>query len=651
MPNRRLFGIRLAAVAVLAAGATHAAFGQAPQPPKYYPGSITPNPAYNATYNPPPPVRPPSGGPLPAPGGAAPFAPPRLTQPVVAGADGVRPVSASDLDLKKPLPPVGDQPKPSFFPTPGGGPEVPDLKPQLLPIPDAAKPPTVVAERGPGALPPLPGGPAAATPPVGAPPSPPLAANLSSRAAPNVSVEIEAPEAVGVGQPCTYTLIVRNTGTVAVTGVRIDHDLPAGATLGTTEPPAEAAGEGKLAWAVGGLDAGAEKRIKVTVTPADEGELRGRAAVTFAAGVEARVKVTRPRIGVTLTGPDVVRVGEPVVFNVKLTNTGSGPASKMRLHARFTEGLKHKNGQVIEGQMANLDAGQTKTFPLEVTAARPGQETFVLSVFADANQPETAKAAVTLVEPQLVAKQTGPARCLVRAEPLYQIDLSNPGSAATDPIAMWTAVPDGFEFVQASNGGTFNAPSKSVVWRLNGLPAGGSMAVTVKLRAVAPADGAIRTTVQAGGVETPAGPGVAAVAARGKPLETRAETPVKAEGVAALRFDLTGADGLVEVGKETVYEIKVMNHGTGPCTNVQLVAELADGTAMMASAGPTNGRGQGTQTVLFDPLPQLAARAEAVYRMRVKGTLPGDMRFRVKLTCDQIKTPVVKEENTKFYKE
>ena len=72
--------------------------------------------------------------------------------------------------------------------------------------------------------------------------------------------------------------------------------------------------------------------------------------------------------------------------------------------------------------------------------------------------------------------------------------------------------------------------------------------------------------------------------------------------------------------------------------------------AMLASAGPTNGRSQG-QTVLFEPLQQLAAKGEAVYRMRVKGTLPGDMRFRVKLTCDQMKTPLVKEENTKFYKE
>ena len=630
MPTRRLFAIRFATVAVLTAGATCAAFGQAPQPttptPRYYPGNITPNPA----YVPPPPVTravPPQH---------------RLTQPVVAGADGVRPASGMDIDPKLDLPPLGDLPKPSFFPAGG----------------DGAKPPTVVAERVPPpappplpppvpglATPPLPGA-MPTTPPVTTRSSPPLAGNLSARAAPNVSVEIEAPEAVGVGQPCSYTLLIRNTGTVAVGGVRVEHDPPAGATVGVSDPPAETAGEGKLAWSLGGMDAGAEKRIKMTVTPTDEGEFRGRATVTFAASVEARVKVTRPRIGVTLTGPDVVRVGEPVVFNVKLTNTGSGPANKLRLHARFTEGLKHKNGQVIEGQMANLDAGQTKTFPLEVAAARPGQETFVLSVFADANQPETAKAAVTLVEPQLVVKQTGPKHCLVRAEPVYQIELTNPGSAATDAIQLWTAVPDGFEFVSASNNGGFNATSKSVMWRLNGLPAsGGSTTVTVKLRAVAPTDAAIRTTAQAGGTEA------GAAATVGKPLEARAESPVKAEGVAALRFDLVGADGLVEVGKETVYEIKVVNHGTGPCTNVQLVAELADGTTMMASAGPTNGRAQGTQAVTFDPLPQLAASAEAVYRMRVKGNQPGDMRFRVKLTCDQLKTPLIKEENTKFYRE
>jgi hypothetical protein len=31
--------------------------------------------------------------------------------------------------------------------------------------------------------------------------------------------------------------------------------------------------------------------------------------------------------------------------------------------------------------------------------------------------------------------------------------------------------------------------------------------------------------------------------------------------------------------------------------------------------------------------------------------VPGDLRFRVRMACDQIKTPVVKEENTRFYKQ
>jgi hypothetical protein len=34
----------------------------------------------------------------------------------------------------------------------------------------------------------------------------------------------------------------------------------------------------------------------------------------------------------------------------------------------------------------------------------------------------------------------------------------------------------------------------------------------------------------------------------------------------------------------------------------------------------------------------------------VKGNVAGDQRFRVQLTCDQVRTPVVKEESTNFTK-
>jgi uncharacterized repeat protein (TIGR01451 family) len=117
-----------------------------------------------------------------------------------------------------------------------------------------------------------------------------------------------------------------------------------------------------------------------------------------------------------------------------------------------------------------------------------------------------------------------------------------------------------------------------------------------------------------------------------------------------LRFEVIGSEGAVEVGKEVTYEVKVSNPGTGGCSNVQLIVELAESTTATDAKGPTVGRTTGQQ-ILFDPIGAVGVKGEATYRVKVKGTQPGDMRFRVKMTSDQNRTPVVKEENTRFYKE
>jgi uncharacterized repeat protein (TIGR01451 family) len=630
--------------------------------PKYYPGTVTP-------YQPPttPPVRAsspaappptnnlntpagntsPAGG-LPLPSPTTGTAPPPKPKLFGSPNEGVRPVAATGGDLPKPIsidPPT----------TPGTG-TVPIPTSGLSELPPIGGP-SVTPERGPTLPPPvttdrvkLP----TAAEPLSAPTTPPATPTLvpgtstGPKQAPAVTVEYEMPESIGVGQPLSYSLVVRNTGTSGVTGVRVEQELPSGATFVSSEPQAETTSDGRMGWAVGNLDAAAEKRIKVTVKPTDEGELRGRATVTFASAVEGKVKVTRPRIGVNLTASEVVRVGEKVVFTIKLTNTGSGPANAMTLHARLTDGLSHPAGHVIEAPLSNLPAGQTKTLTLEAVGAKPGAQQCTLSVFADSNPAETAKVNVTLVEPQLTAKQTGPTKCLVKAEPVYQIELTNPGTAATDPLTVWTLIPEGFEFVQASDGGAFATANKAVVWKLSGLTAGSNKTITVKLKAVGPTDGVVRTIAQSGTADQTSG--VVQASAKGKALEAKAETVVKAEGVPALRFEVMDLDDPVEVGKEAVYEIKVTNQGTGACTNVTLVAELADGTTVGTASGPSNGRASGN-SVVFEPLPQLPVKGDVTYKVRVKGGQPGDFRFRVKLTCDQIKSPVSKEENTRFYKE
>ena len=104
----------------------------------------------------------------------------------------------------------------------------------------------------------------------------------------------------------------------------------------------------------------------------------------------------------------------------------------------------------------------------------------------------------------------------------------------------------------------------------------------------------------------------------------------------------------MRVGKETIYEIRVMNQGTGPCSNVQVVADLAEGTTAAGATGATNAKVAGQQ-ITFEPVAQFGVKQEAVYKVRVKSAQAGDFRFRVRLSCDQVRTPVVKEENTRFY--
>jgi uncharacterized repeat protein (TIGR01451 family) len=644
--------------------------------------------------------------PPPSPFGAAPGANTgraRITQPVVAGPEGVRLVTGADPVMAMPPPPAA-MPKPTVWQLPpskvkpdaapapaatklpdpqplsgvGGTPiptiPAPSLPPSNPPALPTGSPPALPTGSPPATLPPpplptisapvvepIPSAPVV-EPTVGAiPPKPAFqeqsapgavpatvaAAPAPPRQAPSVTVDAVAPESIGVGQPLTYELVVRNVGTSAVLNTRVEDDVPAHCTFVGSDPAAETSGD-HLAWSLGTLEPGVERRIKVTVKPADEGELRSRAVVTFAAAVEARVKVTRPKISVAMTSPETGRVGEKVTFQIKLSNTGTGTASRLHLQARFGDGLSHPQGQVIEAEMAALPAGATKTLTLQAVAVRSGPQTCTLTASADGNPAETAKASVALVEPMLDVKQTGPAHCLVRSEPTYTIELTNPGTAATDPVQLWAQLPAGFEFVGASDGGAFVPANRAVGWRLPALPAGGSKSVTLKVHAAAPTDGVIRTVALAAPQPDAIQPAGGVQPARG--LEAKAETVVKAEGVPALRFEVGDIEDPIEVGKEAVYEIRVINQGTGVCTGVQLIADLAEGSTAAGATGPTTGKVAGQQ-IVFDPIPQLGVKEEKVYRVRVVAKVPGDLRFRVRMACDQIKTPVVKEENTRFYKQ
>jgi uncharacterized repeat protein (TIGR01451 family) len=131
-------------------------------------------------------------------------------------------------------------------------------------------------------------------------------------------------------------------------------------------------------------------------------------------------------------------------------------------------------------------------------------------------------------------------------------------------------------------------------------------------------------------------------------LQAEKEQVVVVEGIAGTSFEVVDASDPIEIGGDTIYEIRVVNQGTKASTNIHVVAIVPDGMQPTAADGPVGHAVQGSQ-IVFEPLDRLAPKAETTYRLKVQAKVAGDLRLRVQVTSDDMRTPVTKEESTRVY--
>ena len=111
---------------------------------------------------------------------------------------------------------------------------------------------------------------------------------------------------------------------------------------------------------------------------------------------------------------------------------------------------------------------------------------------------------------------------------------------------------------------------------------------------------------------------------------------------------MKAADGAVPIGGETTYEVTVVNQGSKAAANVHVQVAVPDGLRALAGDGATQGVAQ-QQGVSFAPIPQLAPKAEAKFRVQVQGLKPGDQRAKIMVTADEVQAPITKEQSTQVY--
>jgi uncharacterized repeat protein (TIGR01451 family) len=449
---------------------------------------------------------------------------------------------------------------------------------------------------------------------------------------PQISLQWQNQGEIVVGQKYRCQLVVKNTGTSPARDMIVEASFPASVRLTSAEPLPETS-QHRLQWAFASLTPGEEKLIVVEMIPARQGEVAASATVRFAGTAATVMKVAEPMLQVAFKGPQTMMVGDVTTQMVVISNPGTGTARDVVLQAVIPAGLEHARGRQIEMGVGTLAPGETREVKLSLAAVAGGEQTLVIQAHGASGLVEQATCKVLVSAPQLEIQVSGPGLRYVDRPALYQVTVTNQGTATTNNVRVVHQIPPGFEFLKADHGASYDADHRTASWFLGQLDAGESRQLQVELDARQIGNYVHRVQVAGDG---------------GALAEARTETRV--DGTPSLVMEVADIDDPVEINTQTAYEIRVRNEGSKGARNLTVACELPTGVQLLDTTGPTTHFVEKGYLV-FRPVAELAPGKTLQYRVRVQGSASGTLRFRARLTSNSSTEPVIVEELTKFYGE
>ena len=449
---------------------------------------------------------------------------------------------------------------------------------------------------------------------------------------PKITITKTAPARARVGQTFEYRIVVANPSQVPAPQVVVSDSLPSGISYVSAVPTPKVAANG-LSWALGTLAPGAQKAIAVTVRATRTGRFDNCATVRAAYGLSGKAcaptVVWEPKLTIEKTGPAEVLICDPITYRIVVRNTGEGPITNVRITDTLPAGLVTTDGRSTASFAAKtLNPGEATQAVVNVTAKKRGTFVNQAMVTADLGLKAQATARTVVREPVLVITKTGPKVRYIGRSATYTITVANRGDGAAVNTTLVDAIPVGARFMAASDGGTFN--EGRVAWNLGTLAPNASKRVTLKLG-----------MSQRGTMRNTASATARCTAAKG-------ELTTLVKGIPAILLEVVDIDDPIELGARTTYEIVVTNQGSAEGTNIVIVATLPPQETYVSAQGPTQATVAG-KVITFAPLAKLDPKAKATYRVVVKGTTVGDVRFGVSLKSDQMTSPVAETESTHIY--
>ncbi len=451
--------------------------------------------------------------------------------------------------------------------------------------------------------------------------------------APSMIIQKSSPREIQVNQTADFEVKIRNVGRVSVDDVLVVDQIPTGAEFVDANPkPTSQSRIGELQWQLGTMKPGEERTILLQVKPTEPGEIGSVAQFFFGGRATNRTKVTQPKLKISHTADPKILVGDNVVFDVIVENTGNGPAKDVIIQEEVPELLEYQDGsRELEYEVGTLLPGQSRRVQLGLKAARVGRMRNVMFASAKGGLQAKHETDIEIIAPKLETSSDGATTRYIERDVSHTFSVLNKGTAAAKNLRMIARLPSGLRYVSSNNRGRYDRSSHSVIWQMRDLAAGGSGNVEIKTTPIEVGDQNIKFEAVAD-------------------LNQRSETVqnLKVKVLIDIFFDIDDVIDPIEIGNDTRYRIRMVNQGSQDASNVQLQVDFPPGLEPTAVDGDLRNQIRGQQ-ILFEPITNLRAGEELRITVQAKGRSAGDHRIVVNMKADGRDTPVSKEETTRVY--
>jgi uncharacterized repeat protein (TIGR01451 family) len=267
-----------------------------------------------------------------------------------------------------------------------------------------------------------------------------------------------------------------------------------------------------------------------------------------------------PQLTIEKSAPPEIQVGKEATFRVKVANTGRTPAQGVEVRDEVPKGTRlvdaspqaspDTQGRLVWA-VGTIQPGEEVTVEMRVMPELEGEIGSVATVSFNAE----ASARTVATKPELTIKTTAPSQVLIGGQIALTITISNPGSGVATNVVLTEHVPPGLRH-----------PAGDELENVIGdLKPNESRQLELSLEAEAP------------GVMT-------------NMLSARAEPNLAAEDQVDIEVMAPQLDVALEgpklryLDREATYTLSVLNRGTAPAKNVELIAHLPAGLEFVSAS-------------------------------------------------------------------